>query len=539
MKHITRQSNIVGLLLVLVLLAACSASTLSAAPAAQTTATPVVTTNISQSATAQQPNIIFILTDDMTYADLAVMPKLKALVTDQGASFTNYFLNVTLCCPSRSSILRGQYNHNTTIFGNSPPQGGFQKFYQLGEEKSTVAVWLHDAGYRTMLAGKYLNGYPKGASETYIPPGWDEWYSAVKGNAYGEFNYTLNENGKLVPYGGRPEDYGTDVYGHKAMDFIQRTAHDGKPFFIYLATYAPHQPATPAPRDANKFLDAKLPQPPNFNEDDVSDKPAYIRNRPTLTDQQIAQLQDLYRKRLQSLQAVDDLVENLVNTLKATGQLDNTYIFFSSDNGFHLGQHRLLQGKTTAYEEDIRVPLIVRGPGVPAGKTVDALVGNVDLAPTWAELAAAKAPDFVDGRSLVPFLQGNAPAWRTAYLIQHGNPDHPQGQQPKQQPKHPKKAQTAMPRSGTLEQPDNPEEARGLGVPDYYALRTKDYTYVEYITGEKELYDLNKDPYELWNIASTASHELLNQLSAILAQFHQCKGATCRMVDAQPITAKP
>src|SRR5262249_53392153 len=152
------------------------------------------------------------------------MPKLKALISDQGVTFPNYFVAMSLCCPSRATTLRGQYPHNTQILGNQLPTGGFQKFFQLGEEKSTVAVWLQDAGYRTMLAGKYLNGYPQQGNPMYIPPGWDEWDVAVKGNAYSEFNYTLNENGKQVAYGSKPEDYGTDVYVGKAVDFIQRSA---------------------------------------------------------------------------------------------------------------------------------------------------------------------------------------------------------------------------------------------------------------------------------------------------------------------------
>ncbi len=530
------------LMLALSLLAACEASPTSAPvtsttaatqapPTSQNQSSPTTTASTSVATASNRPNIVFILTDDMAYTDLEVMPKLKSLISDQGTSFTNYFLNVTLCCPSRTTILRGQYAHNTTIFGNSPPAGGFEKFYQLGEDKSTVATWLHDAGYRTVLLGKYLNGYPNGASLTYIAPGWDEWYSPSKGSPYSEFNYTLNENGKLVQYDNKPEDYGTDVYGRKAIDFIQRTVKEGKPFFVYLATYAPHGPATPAPRHQNLFADAKLPRPPSFNEEDVSDKPQYTRNRPLLNANQINELEQLYRKRLQSLQAVDEMIANLVDALKATGQLDNTYIFFSSDNGFHLGQHRLLQGKQTAYEEDIRVPLSVRGPGVPAGKVVDQLAGNVDLAPSWAELTGAKAADFVDGRSLVPWLKGNAPTnWRQEFLIQHGDPTSARTRRNRNQP-----AATPTPSSGTLEPPDNAEEERRRGLPEFTAIRTKDYTYVEYVTGERELYDLKADPYELQNIINTAKPGLLKSLAARLAEIRTCKAESCRTADSVPI----
>ncbi|MCA1554045.1 MAG: sulfatase, partial [Chloroflexi bacterium] len=350
------------------------------------------------------------------------------------------------------------------------------------------------------------------------------WCSPAKGNAYGEFNYTLNENGTLVPYGSKPEDCGTDAYGRKAIDFIQRMVKDGKPFFVYLAPYAPHGPATPAPRHANLFSDAQLPRPPSFNENDVSDKPAFIRNRPPLNSRQMSTLQDLYRKRLQSLQAVDEMIGSLVDKLKAAGQLDNTYIFVSSDNGFHLGQHRLLQGKQTAYEEDIRVPLVVRGPSVPAGKTVDALVGNVDLAPTWAELSGAKADSFADGRSLVPWLRGSTPSnWRSAFLIQHGDPAAVRNRA-RIQP-------TPAPTDTTQEPPDNDEEARGLVLPEFTALRTQQFTYVEYATGEKELYDLRNDPYQLNNIVKTAKPDLLNTLAKQLTAFRSCKAETCRSAD--------
>jgi arylsulfatase A-like enzyme len=310
------------------------------------------------------------------------MPKLKSLITDQGETFTNYFVSESLCCPSRATTLRGQYPHNTEIVGNVMPTGGFRKFFQLGEEKSTVAVWLQDTGYRTMLVGKYLNGYSLKTDPLYIPPGWSEWYSPMKGDPYSEYNYTLNENGQQVAYGHQPKDYGTDVYVGKTVDFIQRSAQDGKLFFIYLAPYAPHADYTPAPRHANLFADLKAPRTPNYNEADVSDKPAYIRNRPLLTQTQQDLIDKDYRKRVQSLQAIDEGIEAIVNTLKANGQLDNTYIFFTSDNGYHLGNHRQLVGKVSPYEEEMRVTMIVRGPGVPAGVTLEHLTGNVDLAPT-------------------------------------------------------------------------------------------------------------------------------------------------------------
>ncbi len=547
--------SVIFILITLALAAACSPSlpqttAAQTAPSAQAAPTIAPTTTTQRTTqppnhptiqppshpTTQPPNIIFILTDDLDAASIQFMPKLKSLIADQGTTFTNFFITMPLCCPSRTAILRGQYGHNTQILGNQQPSGGFDKFFQLGEEKSTLATWIQEAGYRTMFAGKYLNGFPDRSNLMYIPPGWTEWYSAMKGNAYGEYNYTLNENGKQVAYGNKPEDYGTDVYARKAVDFIQRTSKESKPFLVYLTPYAPHGPATPAPRHEKLFADAQAPRTPNYNEADVSDKPAYIRLRPKLTAREMTRIDEEYRKRLQSLQAVDDMIESLVNTLKQTGQLDNTYIFFTSDNGFHLGNHRQVTGKTAPYEEEIRVTMIVRGPGVPAGKTLDHLTGNIDLAPTWAELAGAKIPDFVDGRSLVPLLGANPPApsaWRQCFLVENGLWSA--------------QTQTRVARQATntppelLEPPDADDEpdnatpttaqAPRLGIPDYRGLRTRDYLYVEYITGEKELYDLKNDPYQLQNLAAKADKNLLAQLATRLTQMRTCAGATCRTAE--------
>ena len=501
---------------------------------AQPTNQPTIKPANTPTAQTTKPNIIFILTDDLDAASIPFMPKLKTLA-EQGVTLTNFFINMPLCCPSRTEILRGQYAHNTQILGNTLPSGGFQKFFQLDEEKSTIATWMQSAGYRTLFAGKYLNGFPDRSNLMYIPPGWTEWNSAIKGNAYGEYDYTLNENGKQVVYGKKPEDYGTDVYARKAVDFITRTAKEGKPFFVYLTPYAPHGPATPAPRHEKMFLDVTVPRPPNFNEDDVSDKPAYIRNRPKLTERQITQLTQDYRKRLQSLQAVDDMIESLVNTLKQTGQLDNTYIFFTSDNGFHLGNHRQQTGKVAPYEEEIRVTLIVRGPGVPAGKSLDYLSGNIDLAPTWAELGGASVPNFVDGRSLVSLWSNNPPReWRQCFLIENGliTPQI-QTRAARQVPNTPPEL---------LEPPDADDEDAEtdatptgqrvpLGVPVYRGIRMNEYSYVEYVTGEKELYNLKSDPYQLQNLAAKADANLLTQLAARLKQMTTCTGATCRSIE--------
>ncbi len=497
--------------------------------------------SVPQAKSAKKPNVVFILTDDLdlnSYLDPSRFPKVNALLTQKGMTFSNFFVTDSLCCPSRSSILRGQYVHEHDVLGNRPPSGGYEKFHANGDEKSTVATWMHDSGYRTGLLGKYLNGYPDTVAPTFVPPGWDEWDSPTSGgNPYSEYNYRLNENGELVRYGSSPQDYLVDVLSRKSSEFIQQKS--AKPFFLYVAPYVPHQPATPAPRYADAFPGVQAPRTPSFNEADMSAEPQWLQNRPLLDDQQIATIDQLYRKRLQSMLGVEDLVENVVDTLQKTGQLDNTYIVFGSDNGFHLGQHRLPPGKMTAFEEDIHVPLIVRGPDVPEGKKVDDLAMNIDLAPTFADLGGAKTPSFVNGRSLTSEIHGKKPdSERKAVLVEHYAES---GRRPRRQNAGAASAQdpdndTSPPNTGTpATGPQAPAVRRGqfqpLGLPEYAALRTDRYTYVEYVTGERQLYDLRTDPDELHNIVTTADPKLVQDLAKQLAALRNCKGANCRTAD--------
>lgn len=506
----------------------------SCAASGQPDATPVTTPAASLpagalEAAASPPNIVFILTDDLDARSVACMPNVQRLLAEQGATFTNFFITTPLCCPSRSSILRGQYAHNHGVLSNSGPEGGFPTFYRLGDERSTVATWLDDSGYRTGLIGKYLNRYPKSATPNHVPPGWDDWHAFVASTGDDETGsyytgYTMNENGTLVSYGHDPEDYSTDVLRDKARSFIEDSAAADQPFFLYLAPYAPHGPSTPAPRHTNDFLSEQAPRVPSFDEADISDKPAWVRSFPELSPNQIALIDERYRRRLRSLLAVDEMVASLIQTLEATGTLDNTYIVFASDNGFHLGEHRLPVGKSTPYDESVRVPLIVRGPAVPAGVEVDQFALNIDLAPTFAELAAAQAAAFVDGRSIVPLLGGPDPSeWRQGFLIEHFvRSDFEAVATPVTSVTEPE---------GALETGISPVDA-----PHYSAVRTPQYLYVEYGDGERELYDLQTDPYALQNLAATADPTLLAGLSASLAALEDCAENTCREAeDAVPV----
>lgn len=467
---------------------------------------------------APRPNFVVVLTDDQDLGSLEFMPKTRALIGGQGGqgmTFTNHFVPLSLCCPSRSTILTGLHVHNHRVLTNFLPDGGFEKFDQLGHEDRTLAVALHDAGYRTALFGKYLNGYPNGEDLTYIPPGWDEWASPVKGSPYAAYRYTLNENGKLVPHASKAEDYMTDVLAAKAVDFVRRST--SQPFFLYLATYAPHKPSTPAKRHAGLFPGLKAPRTPSFNEPDVRDKPARIRALKRLDASRVAAIDALYRKQMQSLQAVDEAVAALVQALSDAGRLDDTFILFTSDNGFHMGQHRLEPGKYTPYEPDVHVPLLVRGPGVPKGVTVDALTLSVDFAPTLAELAGATLPAAPDGRSLAPFLAGQAPAsWRQAVLLEQFA------------------VPSAPPKGSDLQEPDD-----GASHPSHRGLRTAAWKYVQYGTGEKEVYDLRKDPDEQLNLRNRVPKAWLDSVAKLAKALASCRAASCREIEARPMPSLP
>jgi len=439
-----------------------------------------------------RPNIVLIVTDDMAAEDLAHMPRVKALLADRGLTFTRAFVTDSVCTPSRASIFTGRYSHNHGTLDNVPPLGGFKKFREEGKEAATFATWLQAAGYRTALVGKYLNGYP-GSEHRYVPPGWDEWFGLFFPEPY--YDYEANHGGRLERHGDQPPDYQTDVLSARAVDFVSAPPlGERRPFLLYLAPHAPHQPDRPAPRHELAFADLRAPRPPSFDEEDVSTKPGWVRAQPRLSPEVVDRIDDLYRRRLRTLLAVDEMVDRLLRAIAARGELESTYVFLTSDNGFQLGAHRLDHGKGDAYEESIRVPLVVRGPGVPPGVREEPVL-NIDFAPTLAELAGTTALAGVDGRSLVPLLlHGGTPPrekWRTDFLVEHWTADEG-------------------------------------GIPPYAALRSDDSLYVEYPEGERELYDLRHDPFEMRNTSATADPSLLDRLSRRLAVLKGCTGPTCR-----------
>ncbi len=435
------------------------------------------------------------MTDDLDERSMEDLDGMGEVLGANGTSFENAYVTYSLCCPSRDSILRGQYPHNHNILDNSSPQGGEGKFRNSGLDRSTVATWLNDAGYQTKYIGKYMNGY----GGLYVPRGWDEWY--VLQDAHGADVTDKPASGapvRTVTFTG----HSTDVFANKASDFIQRSSANSKPFFLLVAPTAPHIPPQVAARHQDQFTTTPLPHPDNFNEDNVLDKPAWVRSRSVHSQSVIDEMLKEYRARLRSMLSVEDLLRQTIATLDQTGELENTYIFFTSDNGFHLGNHRLGIAKRSPYEEDIGVPLMVRGPGIPPNSVSEELVLNNDFAPTIADLAGASTPSFVDGSSFAPLLTSSPPSsWRTAFLEEGWYP-----------------------------------ESNGFKVPTHKSVHTQDHMFTEYATGEYELYDLNADPYQLDSKRRTGNELLYSTLQTRLNALRACSGAACRSAEWGTIT---
>jgi N-acetylglucosamine-6-sulfatase len=463
--------------------------------------TGAVSLDVGRRAADHRPNIVFVLTDDLAWNLVRYMPHVVRMQRE-GETFANYFVTDSLCCPSRASILTGRFPHDTRVFDNSPPEGGYAVFHQRGEERQTFALALQHAGYRTALMGKYLNGYKPAAREggprPYVPQGWNEW--DVAGNGYPEYGYRMNSDGRVRTYGYAERDYLTDVLARKGLGFIDRSAAADRPFLLEIATFAPHAPFTPAPRDAGAFPGLRAPRTPAFNTVGTGE-PAWLSSFAPLSPTQVDAIDHKFRRRAQAVQAVDRMIGEIEMELRARGLARDTYIVFSSDNGLHMGEHRLEPGKLTAFDTDIRVPLIVTGPGVPGGRVVEGMTENVDLCPTFERLGRAPISASADGRSLVALLHGRRVAnWRKEIGVEHhgkvldaGDPDLP---------------------------------TRGSGnPPSYEAIRTRDSLYVEYVTGEREYYDLRRDPFELDNIAASLPPARLGRLSRALAGIERCHGA--------------
>ena len=480
-----------------------------------------------------RPNIVTFLIDDLDtnlFEKLisdGYLPNIKNYIKDPGTTFTNSFVSVSLCCPSRATFLTGQYSHNHGVLGNVSPTGGVTKL----DDTNTLATWLHNNGYFVGHVGKYLNGYginpaapPNSPSNpSYIPPGYDSWKALV--TPYKFYNFQINANGTQVYYGEDPTDYQTDVLAGLAGDFISQseTTNDLQPFFLMLAPVAPHieqgsgaprltgctrstwaETLRPAPRHIGTLFSLIFPIPASFDEADMTDKPAYLRDNTypmTSGDKQCAKKQAI--NRAEALRAIDDLVGTVVNNLSIAGELDNTVLVFTSDNGYFHGEHRLSQ-KIFAYEEAIRIPLIIRAPEFVPGQNSSQLVLNNDYAPTIAELTGTTMGRNVDGRSLVPLLQNpSLENWRKRFLVEF------LGSVGKELP--------------------NP-------IPNFSVVRTgvsdpqvPNQMYAEWSDLSIEYYDLTRDPNQLQSKHADPQYvEPIAILTNYLNNLKTCANGTCQ-----------
>lgn len=453
--------------------------------------------------------MILIDTDDQNVADMVVMRKTLALLGAKGTTFNNSYVSYPLCCPSRATHLTGQYAHNHGVVTDNQ--------YGVLDNSNTLAVWLNHAKYRTAMVGKYLNGYGL-VNRREIPPGWRQWFALTGGTEQKRYTFNLNENGKLRYYPRKPANYIDYVLDSKVNGLLKAWAPSPKPFFIYYNPNNPHgeralppsstRDPEPAPQYLGALGDLTVPQTPNFNESDMSDKPQQVQAIPKLSPDQIADLDRRYRGRLESLLSVDDEVKRIVGLVKKFGDKRKTFFIFTSDNGLEMGAHRI-QFKNYLYEEGERVPLIIRGPGFPAGVTRDQPVANIDLAPTIVSIAKAHPGRVMDGIPLQPLAKNPSVSANRDLLF----------------------------------------EAFDLGAPDLgksFGIRRGPWVYNEYSNGHStvlsdyaELYDMNSDPFQLHNLLydppppggpdapSPTILALRSQLAARLAQLRTCSGATC------------
>lgn len=452
-----------------------------------------------------RPNLIVVLLDDADADIVETMPRLRTLVGDRGVRFTANVANTPLCGPARAVILTGQYAHRTKVYYNNGAEGGYTPWLAGGYDTKNLGPWLQDLGYRTGIFGKYLNDFPNGRPETFVPPGWDDFRGILSDREAHNNRFTLNENGALTIYDATKGGYQTDLLSRKLGAFIRASeARDDQPFFALLSVSAPHVPPEPAERHKDAFAGDSAPRKPSYDEADLKDKPKALQEQAKpLTPADGREIDATYRAMRQSLLAVEDAIESLLQTLDETGERSRTYVLLTSDNGWMRGEHRIPSEKYAPYEESIRVPLIVAGPDVPAGRVVSRLTGLVDLAPTLLDLAGAPASviQAADGRSLVPLLRAAKPEstpWRQSILIEHFGGGSP------------------------------------FRVRSYVAARSEKDVYIEYATGEREYYDLVADPFQMENRVASLAPRVLARLSSRVAAMRDCTAAACRAAESAP-----
>jgi arylsulfatase A-like enzyme len=451
-----------------------------------------------------RPNVVVLETDDQTAGTLWAMPNVQRLLQDRGVTFDNSFVSYALCCPSRSTFLTGQYAHNHGVFDNVAPYGGYYKL----DGSRTLPVWLSAAGYRTIHIGKYLNRYGT-RDPREVPPGWTDWHGLVDPTTYWYYGFTMNDNGRLTTFAPTAANYQTDVIARKAVNLIHHAARGRRPFFMWTAFLAPHfslddarpdpddptlmRTPEPAPTDRNRFAGYPLPITPAYNEHNVGDKPVTVRYDRRISDRLRGAIQENYQQELEALQGVDRAVARVVEALRRAGELERTLIVFTSDNGYYHGEHRIPREKVLPYEPAIRVPLVVRGPGLPQGVHLAQLASNQDLAPTILHATGVRPGRVEDGISLLRLMHHRHLEPGRDLLIE-----------------------------GLY------RVARGAPNLAFSAVRTRRWFYAEYTNGQRELYDLIGDPDELRNRDLDPHYAAIEaDLAGRLAGLRTCSGASC------------
>jgi arylsulfatase A-like enzyme len=490
-------------------------------------------------------NVVFILTDDMSSSELAGMPNVESLIAGEGTTFTEAYVSFPLCCPSRATMLSGQYMHNHGVRGNFPPNGSWFKF--RSHESDDLPVWLQRDGYYNVHIGKYMNGYSVVDDSLPVPEGWNEWYGKVSEDAL-YFDYNLIEKTSLtgVPritfYGDQPDDYQTDVFGNRAVDFLRDSAVSRQPFWLNLWFNSPHGPFDPAPRDLFRLAGTPLPRLPGFNEKDMRDKPNWLRKqvRKPLRKKQITLIDKERRRQQEQLISVDQKVGELIAQLKSEGILDDTYVIFASDNGFFRGEHRLASGKYLPYDPAARVPLIIRGPGIPHGGVSDELVWNGDITQTIDQIASGSENPAADGRSLLPYAEN--PALRSTRPVLLEGDTGPGGTGAEEAHSSAARARAARVHVAGRRGVRNLEQERDAiksahntnAAPAYRSIRTDRYEYTVYANGQTELYDMRRDPAQLHSLVKDPRYRLVRKwLFNHLTPLTTCAGPSCR-VDIGP-----
>ena len=493
----------------------------------------------------KRPNIVLIMTDDMRADELRYMPQTRRLLGEHGLRFVNGFAPHPVCCPSRASTLTGQYTHNHKVYAVQEPWG-FHSF----DDQETVATALQRSGYDTLFLGKYLNGYgsqpppdnSSAESTRYVPPGWSDWRGSIgsslpptdpmAGGTYRYFDMTLNIDGTLVA---NPRRYSTRLLGDHTVDMIHDWAPKPKPFFLWVNYVAPHDGLPfeyddPKPITTSSGTEIRYETPAvlksvrgrfdgqitpkrlaQIAERDITDKPQFIRGRAPLSTQQWAAIAESARQRAESLKIVDAQVLRTVRALRASGELDNTIIAFTSDNGYFLGEHRLGQGKILPYDPSLRVPMLIRGPDLPRGQVRRDPFLIIDLAPSFLAAAGAHPRIQVDGQSMLPIARNGDRGWRRPVLTETG----------------PREVRVTINGQRTVQMLPKGFEDPRFSV----GLRTSRYLYVEHATGERELYDLQRDPHQLNSrVGWPAYRSVQQQLASVLKRMRDCAGPDCRVM---------